>query len=248
MIHLHNNIPFEPRRALQWCHNQNVAQWSGWQLKTNKQKVSKKLFPLKITLCCHTTKPTSNRIICALTFAVDPNADVLFLSFNWHSLTHLTWSSCLWDEPPYLPIWTLLGKAPIVSPQTQENSSKSWLQEILILLVQICERHWGWRQLGKGQKGETLLEIHSCRIFSPAVARTLVRLRPAVDGPHARWGECDSGGQCLHIHTHSSHMRLLYTITHTHSFSRGFVCSFSFRDIPRQHRRLLALSRAKAQL
>ncbi len=94
-----------------------------------------------------------------------PMQTVLFLSFNWHSLTHLTWSSCFRDEPPYLPIWTLLGKAPIVSPQTQENSSKSWLQEILILLVQICERHWGWRQLGKGQKGETLLEIHCCRVF-----------------------------------------------------------------------------------
>lgn len=91
---------------------------------------------------------------------------VIHLTVGGNRFSYLTWSLRLCEASPYLPIWTLLGKAPIVSPKTQENSSKSWLQEILILLVKNCERHWGWRQLGKGQKGETMLEIHSCRGFS----------------------------------------------------------------------------------
>lgn len=167
MIHLQNNIPLEPRRALQWCHNQNMARWSVWQLKTNNQKVyqkkkKKNYLPLKLSFAVIQQIYFQPHYLRTDIRSWPPLQTVLFVSFVWHCLT---WSSCLGQASPYLPIWTLLGKAPIVSPQTQENSSKSWLQEILILLVQICERHWGWRQLGKGQKGETLLEIHSCRVF-----------------------------------------------------------------------------------
>lgn len=167
MIHLQNNIPLEQRRALQWCHNQNVAHWSGWQLKTNKQSksIEKNYLPPKISFAVIQQIYFQPHYLRTDIRSWPPLQTVLFLSFIWLGLRHLTWSSCLWEASLYLPIWTLLGKAPIVSPQTQENSSKSWLQEILILLVKICERHWGWRQLGKGQKGETLLEIHSCRVF-----------------------------------------------------------------------------------
>ncbi len=167
MIHLQNNIPFEPRRALQWCHNQNVAQWYGWQLKTNKQTksiqktISSQNYPLlsynKTYFQPHYLRTDIRSWPqCRRSYFV-----IQLTQFNALNvkLVFLRWTAA------YLPIWTLLGKAPIVSPQTQENSSKSWLQEILILLVQICERHWGWRQLGKGQKRETLLEIHCCRVF-----------------------------------------------------------------------------------
>lgn len=167
--------------------------------KTTK-KVSNKLFHQKCRLyALNTIYFQTHYLRTDISYAV-----TFCHSFDTggNRLSNLTRSLRLCEASPYLPIWTLLGKAPIVSPQTQENSSKSWLQEILILLVKNCERHWGWRQLGKGQKGETMLEIHSCRVFFPAVARTLVRLRPAVDGPHARWGERDSGGLCLQIHTY----------------------------------------------